>query len=214
MSLIPPRAADALMAVVAALTVAACSTTPADPAEGSRASNGIPETPVISGTPASHNADDVSFATNVIAHNRQTIELTKLVPDRSTNSELAALASKIEEEQQPEINIMNVFLVQWNENPELSSDSTAAEDQTQRDQPPEGMVDDATMEKLKSLRGSDFDTLWLESMIDHAQGALEMANAEIASGANVDAVAMAQSMVTTQEAEIDQLKQRLEGSQP
>ncbi|MCH9669753.1 MAG: DUF305 domain-containing protein [Actinomycetia bacterium] len=203
----------ALVAVIAALTLAGCSTTPADPAQGGRVAGGIPETPVITGEPAGHNADDVSFAANVIAHSRQAIELTELVSERSTNPELAALASKIAAEQQPEINIMNVFLVQWRENPELSADPGAAEGPAQHGQAPAGMVDGETMEKLKSLRGSEFDTLWLKSMIGHTEGALEMANAEIANGANVDAVAMAQSMAATQEAEIERLKQILEGSE-
>ncbi len=169
---------------------------------------------MISGEPAGHNADDVSFATNIIAHNRQAIELTELVPDRSANPELAALASRIAAEQQPEINIMNVFLVQWNENPELGVDPSDGEGHAQHSQAPAGMVDSATMEKLKALRGSEFDKLWLRSMIGHSQGVVETANAEIDNGVNVDAVAMAKSMAATQEAEIDQLKQMLEGSEP
>ncbi len=41
-----------------------------------------------------------------------------------------------------------------------------------------------------------------------------MAKAEIANGKNVDAIAMATTMVKTQEAEIGQMKQMLEGSKP
>jgi uncharacterized protein (DUF305 family) len=41
-----------------------------------------------------------------------------------------------------------------------------------------------------------------------------MAKAEITSGRNVDAIAMAKTMVATQEAEIGQMKQMLEGSNP
>ncbi|MDZ4235918.1 MAG: DUF305 domain-containing protein, partial [Dietzia sp.] len=58
----------------------------------------------------------------------------------------------------------------------------------------------------------EFDTQWLESMISHHQGAIEMAKAEIAHGKNVDAIAMAETMVQTQETEIGQMKQMLEGS--
>ena len=74
--------------------------------------------------------------------------------------------------------------------------------------------DDATMAELESLRGTEFDRLWLESMISHHQGAVEMAKAEVAHGKNVDAIAMAETMVATQEAEIVQMKQMLEGSRP
>ena len=73
------------------------------------------------------------------------------------------------------------------------------------------MVDGATMTKLASLNGAEFDTLWLESMIGHHQGAIEMAKAEIANGENVDAIGMAKTIVDTQQAEIDQMKQMLGG---
>jgi uncharacterized protein (DUF305 family) len=73
------------------------------------------------------------------------------------------------------------------------------------------MVDEATMTKLESLNGTEFDTLWLESMISHHQGAIEMAKAEIANGENVDARRLAQTIIDTQQAEIGQMKQMLGG---
>ena len=75
----------------------------------------------------------------------------------------------------------------------------------------QGMVDEATMTKLESLSGAEFDTLWLESMISHHQGAIEMAKAEIANGENVDAKRLAQTIIDTQQAEIGQMKQMLGG---
>lgn len=205
-------AVAAVAAMVAALSLTACST-PAESTRGGEAGSGIPETPVITGEPASYNDDDVSFASNMVTHHRQAIELSKLVSGRSTNPELAALASQIAAEQQPEINIMNVLLVQWNENPEVGTGS-GGDDHTEHGSAMQGMVDDATMAELKTLNGTEFDTLWLKSMISHHQGAIEMAQAEIANGANVDAVAMAKAMVTSQEAEIQQMKRMLEGSKP
>ena len=67
------------------------------------------------------------------------------------------------------------------------------------------------MAKLASLNGAEFDTLWLQSMIGHHQGAIEMAKAEIANGENVDAIGLAKTIVDTQQAEIDQMKQMLGG---
>ena len=68
------------------------------------------------------------------------------------------------------------------------------------------------MARLESLRGPEFDTLWLQSMIGHHQGAVEMAKAEIANGENVDAISMAKTIVTAQEADIAQMKSMLEGT--
>ena len=100
---------------------------------------------------------------------------------------------------------MKVFLVQWNENPDTNS-GHSGHGSTAR-----GMVDEATMTKLTSLNGAEFDRLWLESMISHHQGAIEMAKAEIADGDNEDAKTLATNIVTTHEAEIGQMKQMLGG---
>ena len=54
-----------------------------------------------------------------------------------------------------------------------------------------GMVDDATMAQAATLKGAEFDTLWLRSMIGHHEGAITMANTEIADGANADAKTLA-----------------------
>lgn len=195
------RMAAALAALTVALFVSSCSS----PASDGRTDHPRSDEPVITGQPAGYNADDVAFATNMVLHHQQAIELSALVPDRSTNPQLIALAQQISAAQQPEINVMKVFLVQWNENPDTNSGHAGHGNAMQ------GMVDEATMSKLKSLNGAEFDKLWLDSMISHHQGAIEMAKAEIANGDNADAKSLAQDIVTTQEAEIGQMKQMLGG---
>jgi uncharacterized protein (DUF305 family) len=71
------------------------------------------------------------------------------------------------------------------------------------------MVDDATVARLQSSSGREFDTLWLQSMIRHGQGAVAIAEDEIASGTNVDAIATARRMVDSQQAQIGQMQQML-----
>jgi uncharacterized protein (DUF305 family) len=193
------RVAAALAACTAALLLPSCS------GSASNADHRQTDQPVITGQPAGYNADDVAFATNMIPHHQQAVDLSAMVPGRSTNAELIALAKQISAAQQPEINVMKVFLVQWNENPDTNS-GDAGHGSTMQ-----GMVDAAAMTQLESLNGAEFDRLWLESMIGHHQGAIEMAKAEIANGDNVDAKALAENIVTTQEAEIGQMKQMLGG---
>ena len=195
------RVAAALAALAAALFLSSCSS----PASDGQTEHQQTDQPVITAQPAGYNADDVAFATNMIPHHQQAVELSAMVPDRSTNAELIALAQQISAAQQPEINVMKVFLVQWNENPDTNS-GHAGHGSTMQ-----GMVDAATMTQLESLNGAEFDKLWLESMISHHQGAIEMAKAEIANGDNVDAKTLAKNIVTTQEAEIGQMKQMLGG---
>ena len=206
--LMPSRIAR-LIAVAAALAVAlflsACTTPGATTPDGHTEHQDAGQ-PAITGQPAGYNADDVEFASNMIAHHQQAVEMSALVPDRSTNPRLIELARQISAAQQPEIDTMNVLLVQWNENPDDSSGHAGHAGTMQ------GMVDDATMTKLASLNGPEFDTLWLQSMISHHQGAIEMAKAEIANGQNVDGKRLAQTIVDAQQAEISEMKQMLEGS--
>jgi len=191
----------ALAALTAALFLSSCSTSASD----SHADHPETDQPVITGQPAGYNADDVAFAANMIPHHQQAVDLSAMVPDRCTNAGLVALADQISAAQQPEINVMKVFLVQWNENPDTNSGHAGHGSTTQ------GMVDAATMTKLESLSSEEFDELWLASMISHHQGAIEMAKAEVANGDNVDAKTVANNIVTTQEAEIGQMKQMLGG---
>ncbi|MGV0790867.1 DUF305 domain-containing protein [Mycolicibacterium sp. XJ1819] len=196
------RIAAAVSVLFLALALSSCSSTATEHTDHEQG-----DEPVITGEPAGYNADDIAFATNMIPHHEQAVELSALVPERSTDPELISLAEQISTAQQPEINAMKVFLVQWNENPD---DGTAGSDHGGHGEMA-GMVDDATMEKLRSLSGAEFDTLWLQSMISHHEGAVEMAAAEIANGQNVDAKRLAQTIIDTQQAEIEQMNQMLEG---
>ena len=196
------RVVTIIVALAAALLLSSCTD---NAASDGRTDHGHSDRPVITGQPAGYNADDVAFANNMIPHHQQAVELSAMVPDRSTNADLIALAKQISAAQQPEIEIMKVFLVQWNENPDANS-GHAGHDSTMQ-----GMVDAPTMTKLGSLSGAEFDKLWLASMISHHEGAIEMAKAEITNGDNGDAKTLAKNIVATQGAEIGQMKQMLGG---
>lgn len=152
-----------------------------------------------------HNADDITFARDMMPHHKQALQLVDLARDRSTDPALLDLASKIAAAQGPEMGQMAGMLRSWGQDPEAGMHHGG------HDMAMPGMVDDATMKRLESLSGREFDTLWLQSMISHHQGAVEMAKAEIANGANPDAKTLAQHVIDAQEAEIAQMKQMLEG---
>jgi uncharacterized protein (DUF305 family) len=198
------RILTVLIALAAALFLSAC-TSPAETTGDGHTDHEHTDEPVVTGEPAGHNADDVAFVTDMIPHHAQAVEMSALVPDRSTNPQVIELAAQISAAQQPEIDVMKVFLVQWKENPETGSGHVGHGSTMQ------GMVDDATMTKLASLKGTEFDTLWLQSMIGHHQGAIEMAKAELANGENVDAKRLAQTIIDTQQAEIGRMDEMLKG---
>lgn len=190
-----------MLALVAALALVLLSSSCSGSAKDAQpsapsSSNGAP-------APAASNDADVAFATGMLPHHQQAVDMSALVPSRSTNDAVIKLAAAISAEQQPEIQVFNVLLVQWSAN----GDAHQGHDGMAMD----GMVDDGTMAKLASLQGPEFDTLWLQSMIGHHEGAIKMAQTELASGTNDDAKRIANQIVTTQQAEITQMKQMLGG---
>ena len=199
-----------LAALAAALFLSACNT--AQPASDGHTdhSNSEDQAPVIGGEPAAYNAEDIDFATNMVPHHEQAVELSALVPERSTNPEVIQLAQTIASAQEPEIATMKAFLVQWNENPD--TESHEGHDMSGSGMAGmAGMVDTATMARLESLTGAEFDTLWLQSMIAHHEGAIQMAETELVDGENVDAKALAQHIIDAQQAEIAQMQSMLGG---
>jgi len=73
-----------------------------------------------------------------------------------------------------------------------------------------GMMSEAQTQQLTDASGVEFDRLFLEMMIMHHQGAIEMSDTEIAEGSNPAALALAESIKTSQTAEIAEMQQLLQ----
>ena len=191
------RVLAAIATLAAAIVLSSCGT-------AATQNQGLSASATSAVQVAAHNADDVMFAQMMIPHHQQAVEVAAMVPDRSNNPDVIALAAKIAGQQQPEIDTMKALLLQWNVDPnEMSHESGHA------GMAMTGMVNDATMVRLDSLKGASFDMLWLQSMISHHQGAIEMAKTEIADGKSADLITLAKNIVAAQQAEIDQMKQML-----
>ncbi|MGE2715914.1 DUF305 domain-containing protein [Mycolicibacterium litorale] len=193
-----------IAALLAALFLSACTSTEQTEQQGDGHTDHSHTAPA-GDAQAPHNADDITFARDMMPHHQQALQLVDLARDRSTDPALLELASGIAAAQGPEMEQLSGMLRSWGQDPEAGMDHSG------HDMAMPGMVDDATMKRLESLNGREFDTLWLESMISHHQGAVEMAKAEIANGDNQEAKALAQQIIDAQEAEIAQMKQMLEG---
>lgn len=195
-----------LLAVLAALATVLFLSACTSPASDGHAEHGT-ESASADAKPAEFNDADMTFASDMMPHHKQAVEMSAMVPERSTNPEVVKLAADISAAQGPEIETMKVLLVQW-----TGGEAPVGHEghDTAGMQMP-GMTDEATMTKLESLKGAEFDTLWLQSMIRHHEGAIAMANTELADGTNVDAKALARVIVSGQESEITQMKQMLGG---
>jgi uncharacterized protein (DUF305 family) len=60
-----------------------------------------------------------------------------------------------------------------------------------------GMMSEADMRMLNQTKGAEFDTMFLQMMIEHHDGAIIAAEDEQANGKNPDAKALAERVETT-----------------
>ncbi|MDT0483052.1 MULTISPECIES: DUF305 domain-containing protein [Streptomyces] len=155
-----------------------------------------------------HNAQDVSFAQGMIPHHQQAIEMAELADGRAASTQVKDLAARVEKAQGPEITTMTGWLKAWDEK---VPESMPGMDHSGMDgmDGMAGMMDSADMGKLKKASGKDFDSMFLTMMVEHHEGAVEMATTEKAKGEYKAGTAMAGDIVTAQNAEISEMKKLL-----
>ena len=111
---------------------------------------------------------DVEFLQGMIVHHEQAIVMSNMADERTNNKTIIDLAKRIDVSQEDEINFMESWLKQRNEYMDKMQDKHHMH---------MGMVGMATPKQLNDLRNSnstDFDRLFLQLMITHHDGALEM----------------------------------------
>src|SRR3546814_13162538 len=69
-----------------------------------------------------------------------------------------------------------------------------------------GLMSDEDMSMLESASGAEFDRLFLEMMVRHHSGAIDMAEEELRDGQHPGALEMAQEIKDTQEAEVAEME--------
>lgn len=193
-------------ALAASLGLAGCAANagsgngmPMDHGSSNPMSSTMPSAGTMPSANADHNQADIMFAQMMIPHHAQAVEMSGIIlakPDMP--AEVTALATKIKAAQAPEIAQMTGWLSGWNV-PTMMSDHSG--------HGMTGMVDDDGIEKLKSATGTEAARLFLEQMIGHHEGAIDMAQQEISAGKFPDAVKLGHDIVDAQQAEITQMKQ-------
>ena len=158
---------------------------------------------------AAFNNADVTFVQGMIPHHRGALTMAQMADGRAEAPRVVDLASRIEAAQEPEIETMTGWLEEWGEPvPEESGSSMDGMDHGSMDaggMDMEGMSAE-DMAALEGASGPEFDRMWLEMMIVHHRGAVEMAQTEIAEGSNPNAVALAEEIASSQAAEIEEME--------
>ena len=189
--------------VMTALTAMACASAPGGAPRGSdeppivqpgapgEASRTYDAGPIDEIQGAAHTEADVRFMQGMIHHHAQALEMTALVPERTTSRGFHRMALRMEISQSDEIGIMRTWLEDRGEavphvgdHPGMRGGGTPAgmrsggmqagtRGETGHMMMP-GMLSPEQMQQLRDATGPEFERLFLELMIQHHEGAIVM----------------------------------------
>jgi len=143
---------------------------------------------------------DITFAQMMLPHHEQALEMSQIMLDKDgVDPAVVDLATRIEAAQEPEIATMEGFLDEWG--------AETMSDHSQHDM--EGMLSDEQIQELKDADAETASRLYLEGMIAHHEGAVDMAETELADGENPEAQQLAQEIIDAQQAEIAEMQELL-----
>ena len=179
-------AALAALTLIAMPVLAGCTatTTPAtSPASASPSTSAV-----------AFNDADAMFASMMIPHHEQAVEMSDTILGKDgIDDQVQALAQQIKDAQAPEIELMQSWLTNWGMSSSGDMSGMGHGD---------GMMSDGDMAALEAADGAEAARLFLEQMIVHHEGAIEMAQTELDQGANEEVIALAQAILDTQTTEI------------
>lgn len=156
---------------------------------------------------------DVKFMQGMISHHAQAVEMGALVEGRSNRDALQAMAQRISISQEDEMSMMR----DWLEVRGLVVPEEHAHHMMSDDELMPGMLSAADFEKLRQAQGPEFDTLFLQFMIEHHKGAIEMVETLLEQpGSAQDSVLyeFTTDVTSDQSSEIERMNAMLAGFSP
>jgi uncharacterized protein (DUF305 family) len=158
---------------------------------------------------------DAGFLRDMSVHHAQAVDMSFVIRDKTDDPTLRAIAQDIARTQQEQIGRMQGWLVQWGL-PARSAQPPmawmAGHGGHGADEAPDtmpGYASDERMDELRAAEGTAAEVLFLETMIDHHRGGIEMAEAEVRLGGEDMVVDFAAGMAAAQESEIDAMNDLL-----
>ncbi len=211
---IATRVAAGFLASATTLTLAACGSSKTSGVDSMSTSGGSAPAASASSSMSmsmsmsmsdSHNQADLAFATDMIPHHGQAIDMADMAVKKATNNQVKQLGIQIKAAQGPEISTMSGWLKEWDA--PVPSASMPGMDMGGTSM--NGMMSADEMKQLDAATGTAFDKLWVQMMIKHHQGAIAMAKTELASGQYPQAKALAQSISNSQAKEVTTMQSLL-----
>lgn len=147
---------------------------------------------------AGFNDHDVLYAQLMLVHSRQAVELANLALEVGTgaSNEVKVVATRIKIDHASEIERMALLLRAWGEPLALPRNPEPLQLRT-------GILTSKHVDYITSLRADAFDEEYMQSMISHHEGSIDMGRMEIVKGQNASLLELAKSVVTKRQSSID-----------
>jgi uncharacterized protein (DUF305 family) len=178
------RAAPSAVFIVLAVLGAGCrSATDDSDGQGTKGSAAV-----------DHNAADVTFASEMILHHQQALQMVSMAGYQASSPTLKRLAAGVQAGREPEIKQLTAWLTSWGEKiPGQAHD---------HEETMPGWLTQNELHDLGSAEGVKFDRRWIQLMITHHQGAVTMATALQKAAQSPLVVALAKKIQVCQTKEI------------
>jgi uncharacterized protein (DUF305 family) len=169
-----------------------------------------------SGSSTRPGAVDVGFAQDMAVHHEQALLMAGLAQTRGGPA-VRAMADAIRINQAEEIGMLRGWLRLWHEpavnaNPMAWMGGHHMPGMTRPGKTMPGMASPAELDRLWALRGQRFDVLFLQLMIRHHEGGIEMARDAVLNAELPTTRDAARAMATTQIEDLTQLRPLLEAA--
>ena len=137
---------------------------------------------------------DLAFAKAMIPHHESAVEMAEVATERAESQFVEDLANDIITSQSAEIGTLNAAVARLEKSGVNAGDLGVAEHQM-------GM--DADADDLRNA--NPFDRAFIDAMVPHHEGAIAMAEAELAKGEDPELRKLAQAIIRAQEREIKEM---------
>jgi uncharacterized protein (DUF305 family) len=142
------------------------------------------------GKPATSSPYDLQFLDTMTEHHQHGLEMAKLAVEKASHAELKTLAQKMMSDQQKEINQMKGWRDQWYAGQPKSVNMNMP-----------GMSHHMDMSKLQAASGHEFDMMFLDMMIPHHQGAIDMSRDALRKAQHPEVKTLARQAISKQQKE-------------
>ncbi|SDK89953.1 Uncharacterized conserved protein, DUF305 family [Actinopolyspora mzabensis] len=193
----------------AVLALTGCSPNYEDPSDMKPGAGTPPPPSAIMPAEDSGNGDetaqvntDLEFAQQMVTHHETETQLLEVAIKNAPDERVVEFAEQLEREHGPRIEEIRAWLRERGEGEVTPEDVGTGED-TQMP----GSEVASELPKLEEAQQARFDSLWLQSMIDHHEAVIEMTRTELDKGSNEEMKSIATEIMESRTTELEELRQ-------